>query len=65
MAAYGDAIIRHRLAVAAASCAAAFALVAALVTSGWSRLVDVDLTWSDRAYAFTLDHDAFEQLSRG
>ena len=34
MAAYGDAVIRHRLAVAAASCAAAFAVVAVLVTLG-------------------------------
>lgn len=64
VAARGDTVISHRLAVAAAACAAAFAVVAWLVASGWSRLADVDLAWSGRAYTFTLDHDGFEQVAR-
>ena len=64
MAEPGDPVIRHRLAAAAAACAVGFAVVAALVTAGWSPLVTVDEDWSSRAYAFTVAHDDFRDVAR-
>ena len=57
-------MIRHRLAAAAAACALGFAVVAALVTAGWSPLVTFDEDWSSRAYAFTLAHDHFRDVAQ-
>ena len=64
MAEPGDPVIRHRLAAAAAACAVGFAVVAALVTAGWSPLVTVDEDWSSRAYSFTLAHDHFRDVAQ-
>lgn len=59
----GDAI-RHRLVVAAVTCAVGFVVVAGLVTTGWSRLTEADRGWSSRAYAFTLAHNDFEHVAQ-
>lgn len=59
-----DGGIMHRLVVAAAACAVAFVLVAALVAAGWSPLEELDHSWSPRAYAFTVSHEGFQGAAR-
>jgi undecaprenyl-diphosphatase len=50
---------------ASAVCAAAFALLAGLVSAGNPRLTDLDFRWQHRAYAFTLGHDWCASLAHG
>ena len=53
-----------RLVLASAACGTAFAILAALVWSGWQSLLDFDAHWSARAYAFTSSHRWCEDLAR-
>ena len=49
--------------IAACACAATFALLAVLVTTGWARLVEMDTQLSARAYEFTLAHGGFQDAA--
>ena len=41
-----------------------FVVVAALASAGWSRLEELDQSWSSSAYAFTVAHEGFQSFVR-